>query len=68
MPSNNEIRDYLKKNYDYNPKNVYIAHAKEILGIPVKKAPNRKEGERRYKCPNNRLLIMQEAFQHFGMI
>jgi len=67
LASYDDIRTYLEKKHGYSPKAYAIAHAKEIFGIPTKKAPNRK-GERKWLCPKNRLEIMEEAFKHFGMI
>ena len=62
-----EIQKYIIKKYGYTPKAYAIAHAKEVYGIPTKKAPNRK-GERRWKCPQRRLPQMKEAFEHFEML
>ncbi len=61
------IKDYVKEKHGINVKSGWIAHAKEVYGIPVKKAGNRKN-ERRWPCPEKNLHLIKEAFQHFDMI
>ena len=62
------IKDYVKEKHGINIKSSWIAHAKEIYNIPVKKAPNRKGNERLWPCPKKRLEQIKEAFTHFEMI
>ena len=50
MTSYQQIKDYIQENHGKKIKSVWIAHAKEIYGIPIKKASNR-QGERRWPCP-----------------
>ena len=68
MASNEEIRDYIEKKHGVRPKNTWIAHAKEVYGVPTKPASNRKSGERRWPCPKKRLPHIKEAFLHFKML
>jgi len=67
MVYNKEIQEYTKEKYGYSPKNGWIAHAKEVYGIPVNKAHNR-DGERKWGCPKKRLEEFKEIFEHFGML
>lgn len=62
-----EIQNFVKNRYGYTPKTCWIAHAKEICGLPVRRTHNRM-GKRVYPCPDNKLESIQSAFRHFGMI
>jgi len=66
--SNDEIREYLDKKYGFKPKNTWIAHAKEVYGVPTKPASNRKSKERRWPCPKKRLTQIKDAFMHFEIL
>ena len=46
MASYQEIKNYVLEKHGYRVKSGWIAHAKEVYGIPVKKAGNRKGEER----------------------
>lgn len=67
MVTNNEIREYLKKKYGFEPKNGWIAHAKDVYGIPLS-AKRQTIGERKWKCPKKRLEHLKDAFIHFKML
>jgi hypothetical protein len=67
MVSNNDIREYSLKKYNFTPKNAHIAHAKEHYGLNVNKAHNR-TGERKWVCPPKRLEQFKEIFEHFGLL
>ena len=62
-----DIKNFVEKKYGKKIKSVWIAHAKEIYGIPIKKASNR-QGERRWPCPKKNLPLIKDAFEHFEMI
>ena len=69
MATYKEIQEYVKKNYGYEPKTCWIAHAKEIYGLSPKTAYNRHDSnERKYPCPVGKQNDIRSAFQHFGMI
>jgi len=65
--TNEDIIRFLKEKYGYIPKPSHIAHAKEVYGIPIRPAHNRK-GERRWPCPKKRLPQIREAFVAFNML
>lgn len=67
MTTYKEIQIYVKKKYNFVPKSCWIAHVKEICGLPVRKAWNRKDG-RKVPCPPNKVDKIKDAFQHFRMI
>jgi hypothetical protein len=51
------------------PKSCWIAHRKELCGLPVRKAPNRREdSQRQVPCPEDRRPAIRAAFVHFGLI
>lgn len=63
------IQNYIKNKYNYIPKTCWIAHAKEVYGIKVKKSINRIDcHDRVYPCPENKLEDLKEAFEYFNMI
>ena len=52
MATYKEIQGYVKETYGFLPKTCWIAHMKELCGIPVKNAPNRISPSHREKpCP-----------------
>jgi len=66
MTTYEEIQDYIKQKYGFTPKTCWIAHVKQICGLPVRKAPNR-IGERSHPCPSERIENIKDAFKHFKM-
>ena len=69
MATYKEIQGYVKETYGFLPKTCWIAHMKELCGIPVKYAPNRISPSHREKpCPPEKMPYIKEAFRNFGMI
>ena len=69
MATYKEIQDYVKDTYGFLPKTCWIAHMKELCGVPIKNAPNRISPTHREKpCPPEKMLYIREAFRHFGML
>ena len=62
-----QIQANVKHKYGFVPKTCWIAHVKEICGLPLKKAWNRK-GERINPCPSGKIEFIKDAFRHFKMI
>ena len=63
MATYKEIQDYVKETYGFLPKTCWIAHMKELCGVPVKNAPNRISPTHREKpCPPEKMLYIKEAF------
>jgi hypothetical protein len=63
-----EIQKWVKQEFGFKPKNCWIAHCKEIHGLPRRKAPNRQGSERVVPCPPEKQPTIKKAFQHFGML
>jgi len=69
MATYKDIRLYVLKKYGFVPETCWIAHAKEICGIPVEEAPNRIDSDERVNpCPDDKLWAIKEAFKYFGII
>ena len=63
-----EVQDWVKAQHGFVPETCWIAHCKELAGLPLGAAPNRR-GEQRVKpCPPAKRDAIMAAFRHFGMI
>lgn len=67
MATYKQIQEYVRNKYSFVPQTCWIAHAKEISGLPVRKS-HRRVGERVKPCPPDKLEPIQDAFRHFGML
>lgn len=69
MATYKQIQEYIKKKHGFVSKTCWIAYAKEIAGLPVGQAHNRKNPiEREEPCPPAKLPAIMDAFRHFEMI
>jgi len=69
MATYKEIQEYVKVKHGFTVKTCWIAHMKEICGVPVKMSSRRYDPNVRQKpCPEAKKVVIKEAFQHFGMI
>lgn len=69
MPTYKQIQDRVKSDYGRVPKSCWIAHCKEMAGLPVRRAPNRQSNARMVPCENAGMReAIFSAFKHFGMI
>jgi len=69
MATYTDIQLYVLKKHGFVPETCWIAHAKEICGMPMREAPNRIDPNKRVKpCPDDKLSAIKEAFKYFGMI
>ena len=69
MASYSQICAYINDKYGYSVKTCWIAHMKEVCGLPVRMAPNRQDpGSRTHPCPPEKQAAIRDAFAHFGMI
>ncbi len=59
-----QIQEYVRPRYRFVPKTCWIAHVKELCGLPVRKAPNRMNGqERKHPCPEGKRLPIWDALR-----
>jgi hypothetical protein len=63
-----KIQKYVKSKYGFVPKTCWIAHAKQLCGLPVRNAWNRKGEQRKHPCPKKNLEAIKEALNHFGLL
>jgi len=67
MATYKQIQEWVRKQYGFIPKTCWIAHVKEMSGLPLRKAPNRRGANRLFPCPPEKVEPIQAALQHFGM-
>ncbi len=65
-----EIKSWVRERYGWQPKSCWIAHCKELAGLPVSRAPNRQGTgtERAEPCPPEKQEAIFSAFRHFKML
>ena len=68
MTTYKEIKNFILEKHGKKIKSSWIAHAKEVFGVTVKRAANRKTDVRLWPCPKKTLPLIKEAFEHFEMI
>ena len=62
-----EIQVHVKKKHGKVVKSCWIAHAKEICGLNPRKS-HRRIGKRIYPCPDEKLILIKDAFRYYKMI
>ena len=65
MATYKQIQQWVREQYGWTPKTCWIAHCKELAGLPVKRAPNRQEDSRAVPCPADKQPAIFAAFRHF---
>lgn len=69
MATYDQVQEYVRAHYGRTVKTCWIAHVKELNGLPVRTAPNRFSLESRENpCPDRFRPMIEEAMRHFGMI
>ena len=68
MATYSEISNFVKEAFGFAPKSCWIAHVKELSGLPVKRAWNRSSQGRKVPCPPGKVEPIRAAFRHFGML
>jgi len=63
-----KIQEYVKRKYGFVIKTCWIADAKQLCGLPVRTAWNRKGKRRKHPCPKEKLDSIKKAFNHFGLL
>jgi hypothetical protein len=63
-----EIQKWVEEKFGFTPETCWIAHCKELYGLPLGEAPNRQGNERVKPCPPERRTAIKKAFEHFGML
>ena len=69
MATYRDIQKWVKSTYGYVPKSCWIAHCKELAGLPVKQSHRRYvDGVRQVPCPAEKQDDIFSAFRHFGIL
>ncbi len=68
MAAYKQIQAWVKQQYGFTPETCWIAHVKQMSGLLLRKAPNRKGTERIKPCPPEKVEPIRAALRHFGMI
>ena len=63
-----EIQRWVEQQFGFIPETCWIAHCKELYGLPVDTAINRRDVERAKPCPPDKRVAIKKAFEHFGML
>ena len=67
MATYGQVQAWVKLQYGFTPKDCWIAHCKELNGLPVRRS-HRRTGERKVKCPPEKRPAIEAAFRSFGML
>ena len=68
MATYRQIQDWVRQQHGFVPKSCWIAHVKEMCGLPVRRSPNRRGEARLVPCPEDKLAAIREALLHFRML
>jgi hypothetical protein len=69
MATDTEIQKFVQHHHGFIPKTGWIAHVKEIHGIPTLRAANRvRRGRDIEPCPAEKREAIEEALRHFGVL
>ena len=63
-----QIQEYVKRRYGFVPQTCWIAHVKELSGLAVRRAANRRSSRRVKPCPPDKQEPIHEALKHLGML
>lgn len=68
MTTYKQIQQEVEKRYGWLPKTCWIAHVKELNGLPVRRAPNRASNMRAVPCPPEKRTAIEAAMRELGML
>jgi hypothetical protein len=60
-PTYAEIAECVERRYGFVPKTCWIAHVKELWGLPVRLAPNRQSQTRMVPCPAKKRSAIEDC-------
>ena len=68
-PTYADIAECVEKHHGFVPKTCWIAHVKELNGLPVRVASNRQSGATRVTpCPKDKRAAIEDCFRRLGLI
>ena len=69
MATYRQIQDDIRTRHSTVVKTCWIAHVKELNGLPVRQAPNRRSRDvREVPCPASMRPLIEESLHRFGML
>ena len=69
MATDTEIRKFVQRRHGFIPKTGWIAHVKEVHGVPTLRGAKRaRRGRDVEPCPQEKREAIEEALRHFGVI
>ncbi|MGB4765719.1 MAG: hypothetical protein WBH09_02280 [Rugosibacter sp.] len=69
MATYSQIQEDIRIRHSLSVKTCWIAHVKELNGLPLRAAPNRKRPDARVApCPEPMRPIIEESMRRLGMI
>ena len=69
MATDPEIQTFVQRRHGFVPKIGWIAHVKEVHGIPTLRGADRARRDRDVEpCPPEKREAIEEALRHFGMM
>jgi hypothetical protein len=69
MATYKDIDSYVRKHYGLSVKTCWIAHVKEMNGLKLRRAWNRRSASKReVPCPARFRPMIEEAMRSFGML
>jgi len=69
MATYKQIQDDIKSRHGRSIKTCWIAHVKELNGLPLRAAPNRiSVKNREFPCPSDVRPIIEDSMRRLGML
>jgi hypothetical protein len=69
MATKTEVQKFVQRHHGFIPKTEWIAHVKEVHGIPTLREANRaRRGRNIEPCPAEKREAIEEALRHFGVL
>ena len=69
MTTNAEIQKFVQRHHGFIPKPGWIAHVKEVHGVPTLRGTKRaRRGRDVEPCPAEKREAIEEALRHFDVI
>jgi hypothetical protein len=69
MATNAEIQKFVQRHHGFIPKTGWIAHVKEVHGVPTLRGVARVRRSRDSEpCQQEKREAIEEALRHFGVI
>jgi len=59
---------YVRARHGFTPKTGWIAHVKELNGLPLRPTHNRGRSARVIPCPPERQAAVEETLRHFAIL